>query len=176
MRIDIHSHTAPAKYVEAIRRDPKSMGCRIEKDDQGAESIVQDIGRSTRLRPGLIDPERRLRQVAAEQIDVIVESLLPPLLPLWAPTAIAVRVCQIVNNAIAEDAVRFPGRMVAMGILPLQERRRGDPGAGSSREATPHAVCTHSRQRAWKELRRAGVFSVFRARPGTKRADLYPPA
>ena len=86
MRIDIHSHTAPAKYVEAIRRDPKSMGCRIEKDDQGRESIVQESGRSTRLRPSLIDPERRLRQVAAEQIDVIVESLLPPLLPLWAPT------------------------------------------------------------------------------------------
>ena len=64
MRIDIHSHTAPAKYVEAIRRDPKSMGCRIEKDDQGGESIVQEIGRSTRLRPSLIDPERRLRQVA----------------------------------------------------------------------------------------------------------------
>ena len=121
MRIDIHSHTAPAKYIEAIRRDPKSMGCRIEKDDQGRESIVQDIGRSTRLRASLIDPERRLRQVAAEQIDVIVESLLPPLLPLWAPTAIAVRVCQIVNDAIAEDAVRFPGRMVAMGILPLQD-------------------------------------------------------
>lgn len=40
MRIDVHSHTAPAKYVEAIRRDPKSMGCRIEKDDQGGESIV----------------------------------------------------------------------------------------------------------------------------------------
>jgi hypothetical protein len=60
MRIDIHSHTAPAKYVEAIRRDPKRMGCRIEKDDQGRESIVQDIGRSTRLRASLIDPERRL--------------------------------------------------------------------------------------------------------------------
>ena len=121
MRVDIHSHTAPAKYVEAIRRDPKSMGCRIEKDDQGGESIVQEIGRSTRLRPSLIDPERRLRQVAAEQIDVIVESLLPPLLPLWAPAAVAVRVCQIVNDAIAEDAARFPGRMVGMGVLPFQE-------------------------------------------------------
>jgi aminocarboxymuconate-semialdehyde decarboxylase len=121
MRIDIHSHTAPAKYLEAIRRDPKSMGCRIEKDDQGGEYIVQDIGRSTRLRPSLIDPERRLRQVAAEQIDVIIESLLPPLLPLWAPTAIGVRVCQIVNDAIAEDAARFPGRMFGMGILPLQD-------------------------------------------------------
>lgn len=27
MRIDIHSHTAPAQYVEAIRRDSKSMCC-----------------------------------------------------------------------------------------------------------------------------------------------------
>ena len=121
MRIDIHSHTAPAKYVEAIRRDPKSMGCRIEKDAQGRESVVQEIGRSTRLRINLIDPELRLREMAAEGVDVIVESLLPPLLPLWAPTAVGVRVCQIVNDAIAEDAARFPGRMVGMGIVPFQD-------------------------------------------------------
>src|SRR3990170_29876 len=121
MRIDIHSHTAPAQYVEAIRRDPKSMGCRIEKDAQGRESVVQEIGRSTRLRTNLIDPELRLREMAAEGVDVIVESLLPPLLPLWAPVAVGVRVCQIVNDAIAEDAARFPGRMVGMGIVPFQD-------------------------------------------------------
>lgn len=121
MRVDIHSHTAPAGYIEAIRRDPKSMGCRIEKDAQGREAIRQDNGRSTRLRTNLIDPELRLREMAAEQIDVIVESLLPPLLPLWAPTAIGVRVCQVVNDAVAADAARFPGRMVAMGIVPFQD-------------------------------------------------------
>ena len=121
MRVDIHSHTAPAGYIEAIRRDPKSMGCRIEKDAQGREAIRQDNGRSTRLRTNLIDPELRLREMAAEQVDVIVESLLPPLLPLWAPTAIGVRVCQGVNDAVAADAARFPGRMVAMGIVPFQD-------------------------------------------------------
>jgi aminocarboxymuconate-semialdehyde decarboxylase len=121
MRVDIHSHTAPAQYVEAIRRDPKSMGCRIEKDAQGRESIVQEIGRSTRLRQNLIDPELRLREMAEEGVDVIVESLLPPLLPLWAPTALGVRVCQIVNDAIAEDAARYPGRMVGMAIVPFQD-------------------------------------------------------
>jgi aminocarboxymuconate-semialdehyde decarboxylase len=121
MRVDIHSHTAPAAYVEAIRRDPKGMGCRIEKDAQGREAIVQDNGRSTRLRTNLIVPELRLGEMATEQVDVIVESLLPPLLPLWAPTAIGVRVCQVVNDAVAADAARFPGRMVAMGIVPFQD-------------------------------------------------------
>ncbi len=121
MLVDIHSHTAPAKYIDAIRRDPKNMGCRIEKDAQGREAIRQDNGRSTLLRTNLIDPELRLREMAAEQVDVIVESLLPPLLPLWAPTAIGVRVCQVVNDAVANDAARFPGRMVAMGIVPFQD-------------------------------------------------------
>ena len=41
MRVDIHSHTAPAQYVEAIRRDPKSMGCHIEKDDQGRRQLLE---------------------------------------------------------------------------------------------------------------------------------------
>ena len=121
MRVDIHSHTAPAKYLEAIRRDPKSMGCRVDKDERGRESVVQDNGRSTRVRVNLIDAELRLREMAAEKVDVIVESLLPPLLPLWAPTAVGVRVCQVVNDAIAEDAKRYPGRMVGMAIVPLQD-------------------------------------------------------
>jgi aminocarboxymuconate-semialdehyde decarboxylase len=121
MRVDIHSHTAPAKYLEAIRRDPKSMGCRLESDDRGRQSVVQDNGRSTRVRSNLVDPELRLREMVDEGIDVIVESLLPPLLPLWAPTAIGVRVCQIVNDAIAEDAAQYPGRMAAMAIVPFQD-------------------------------------------------------
>jgi hypothetical protein len=54
MRIDIHSHTAPAKYVEAIMRDPKSMGCRIEKDDQGRESMY----RRTAARRGCAELDR----------------------------------------------------------------------------------------------------------------------
>ena len=121
MRIDIHSHTAPANYIEAIRRDPKGMGCRIEKDERGSEMVVQENGRSTRIRPNLIDPELRLREMAVEQIDVIVESLLPPLLPMWAPTSIAVRVCQTVNDALAEDAAGYPGRLIGMAIVPLQD-------------------------------------------------------
>ncbi|HET8564600.1 MAG TPA: amidohydrolase family protein [Candidatus Binatia bacterium] len=121
MRIDIHSHTVPAKYLEAIKRDPQSMGSRFEKDARGKEMIVMENGRSTQLRSNLIDPELRLREMAEEQIDVIVESLLPPLLPTWAKTATAVRVCQIVNDAIAEDAARYPGRIFGMGIVPLQD-------------------------------------------------------
>ena len=121
MRIDIHSHTAPAKYIEAMRRDPKSMGCRFEKDERGRQMIVQENGRTTQVRENLVEPELRLKEMAAEGVDVIVESLLPPLLPMWAPTAVAVRVCQTVNDAIAEDALRYQGRMVAMGVLPLQD-------------------------------------------------------
>ena len=31
------------------------------------------------------------------------------------------RVCQVVNDAIAEDAKRYPGRMVGMAIVPFQD-------------------------------------------------------
>lgn len=121
MRIDIHSHAVPTKYLDAIKRDPQGVGSRIEKDAQGREMIVMANGRRTQLRSALMDPELRLREMAAEQIDVIVESLLPPLLPTWADTAFAVRVCQIVNDGVAEDAARYPGRIVGMGIVPLQD-------------------------------------------------------
>ena len=121
MRIDIHSHAVPANYLEAIKRDPKGLGSRLEKDGRGREMIIMGNGRSTQLRPALLDGELRLQEMAAKQIDVIVESLLPPLLPTWADTATAVRVCQIVNDGVAQDAERYPGRIVGMGIVPLQD-------------------------------------------------------
>jgi len=83
MRIDIHSHAVPAKYPEAIKHDPKNVGSRIEKDAQGREAIVMANGRRTQIRSALLEPELRLRKIAAAQIDVIVESLLPALLPTW---------------------------------------------------------------------------------------------
>ena len=44
MRVDIHSHTAPAGYVEAIRRDPKRTGCRCVFDPASLEFLIKTMG------------------------------------------------------------------------------------------------------------------------------------
>ena len=121
MPIDIHNHTTPAAYLEAVKRDPQRMGSRIETDSQGRQWLVQGNGKRTYVPPNAVDPELRLREMADAGIDVIVESIRPTQLHYWAEAATAVRVCRTVNDAIAEDAARYPDRIVGMAMLPLQD-------------------------------------------------------
>ena len=120
-RIDIHNHVIPAAYIKAVREAPQRMGSHIERDGQGREWLVLDNGRKTQLRRPFIEPELRLHAMAEAQIDVMVESILPPLLHYWADVDKAVRVCRAVNDAIAENVSRYPGRVVGMGMVPLQD-------------------------------------------------------
>ncbi|HWP56608.1 MAG TPA: amidohydrolase family protein [Candidatus Acidoferrales bacterium] len=120
MRIDIHNHTTPAAYLEAVKRDPDRMGSRVEIDDDGRRWLVQGNGKRTEVPENAVDVSLRLREMADAQIDVVVESIRPTQLHYWADAATAVRVCRTVNDAIAEDAARYPDRIVGMAMLPMQ--------------------------------------------------------
>jgi aminocarboxymuconate-semialdehyde decarboxylase len=119
-RIDVHNHTTPPAYIKAVRDAPDRMGGRIEKAADGREWLVLDNGRKTQVRQPFVETELRLHAMAEAQIDVMVESILPGLFHYWADTDKATRVCQTVNDAIADDVARYPDRIVGMGMVPLQ--------------------------------------------------------
>ena len=118
--IDIHNHVTPAAYINAVRETPSRMGSHIERDERGREWLIMDTGRRTEVRRLFIDTELRLHAMAEAQIDVTVESILPLLFHYWADIDKAVRDCRTVNDAIADDVARYPGRIVGMGMVPLQ--------------------------------------------------------
>src|SRR5215510_10033423 len=121
MRIDIHNHTTPAAFLEAVKRDPKRMGSRLEIDAKGRQWLVQGNGKRTYVPPNAVDRDLRLREMTDAGIDVIVESIRPTQLHYWADSSTAARVCRTVNDAIAEDAARYPERIVGMAMVPLQD-------------------------------------------------------
>jgi aminocarboxymuconate-semialdehyde decarboxylase len=121
MSIDIHSHTIPGPYVEALRRDPGRFGGHVERDADGEEWLVFDDGRKMNVRTHVFDAEHRLRAMAEVGIDIMVESLLPPLYHYHAPPETAARIVRVVNDAIAEDVSRHPDRIVGMACVPLQD-------------------------------------------------------
>jgi len=121
MHVDIHNHTIPRAYIEGARRDSQRLGTRVEENAEGRVWVVQDNGRRIEARPPLVDQQVRLREMDEAQIDVMVESLLPPLLPYWAPTDVGLAVCRVINDAIAEDVAQYPDRIVGMGLVPLQD-------------------------------------------------------
>ena len=121
LHIDIHNHTIPRAYIDAARRDSARLGTRIEEAGADSAWVVQDNGRRIEAVPAFVDQQVREREMDAADIDVTVESLLPPLLPYWAPTDVGLAICRIVNDAIAADVARYPDRIVGMGLVPLQD-------------------------------------------------------
>jgi aminocarboxymuconate-semialdehyde decarboxylase len=121
VHIDIHNHTIPRAYVEAARRDSARLGTRVEDAEAGSVWVAQDNGRRIRATPSHMDQPVRLREMDAADIDVTVESLLPPLLPYWAPTDVGLAICRTINDAIAADVAQYPDRIVGMGLVPLQD-------------------------------------------------------
>jgi aminocarboxymuconate-semialdehyde decarboxylase len=121
MHIDIHNHTIPLAYVEAARRDSQRLGTRVEDAAPGRVWVMQENGRRIQASPSHMDQQVRMREMDAAQIDVMVESLLPPLLPYWAPVDVGLAVCRVINDAIAADVEQHPDRIVGMGLVPLQD-------------------------------------------------------
>jgi aminocarboxymuconate-semialdehyde decarboxylase len=121
VHIDIHNHTIPRAYVEAARRDSTRLGTRIEEAGPGRVWVAQENGRRIQATPSHMDQQVRLREMDAANIDVTVESLLPPLLPYWAPTDVGLANCRTINDAIAADVAQYPDRIVGMGLVPLQD-------------------------------------------------------
>jgi aminocarboxymuconate-semialdehyde decarboxylase len=83
--------------------------------------VAQDNGRRIQATPSHMDQQVRLREMDAADIDVTVESLLPPLLPYWAPTDVGLAICRTINDAIAADVAEYPDRIVGMGLVPMQD-------------------------------------------------------
>src|SRR5581483_7721733 len=121
LHIDIHNHVIPRAYIDAARRDSARLGTRVEDAGPDAVWVMQENGRRIQARPGHFDQPFRLREMDAAQIDVTVESLLPPLLPYWAPADVGAAICRTINDAIAADVAQYPDRVVGMGLVPMQD-------------------------------------------------------
>lgn len=111
MSVDAQEHTRPSFSVE------KDAFFRFSSPATNAANQAL----MSKIRPKLVDPEVRLRDMDRMGIDVQAISVAPPQFFYWAENDLGVRVSRMLNDNLARIIDGRPDRFVGLGTLPLQD-------------------------------------------------------
>lgn len=123
MRIDVHTHVAPAGLPDfgAAHSDPRWPVFRV--DDGIGRLWVNGV--EVRTVPAeAFSAARRVEHMDAVGADLHVLSPLPPLVVDWADPVLAAEFCARVNDGIAAMVAEAPTRLAGLGMVPLQDTQR----------------------------------------------------
>ena len=120
MRIDVHSHFYPRKFVEKLERDGRQAGITVERDEWDRQILVQHGTRVVTMTPPMMDPEKRIEDMDRIGIDLQVLTLSIPSVDVFPPD-VGVEMARLVNNEIAAICREYPDRFVGFGTLPFRD-------------------------------------------------------
>ena len=118
--IDVHSHVLTPDMIRLLQKEAPKVGPRlIPIDDDTALLEVSGTAHQPFPRGGF-DLERRLRDLAAADIDMQVLSVTPQTYLYEQDAALAVACAALQNDAIANIAAGDPDRFLGIATLPMQ--------------------------------------------------------
>ncbi len=121
MRVDIHTHAIPPRFLKRIRAG-QEPGLAVHSEGD-KEWIVQQ-GVRYPLTPAFWDVERKLEQMDLMGIDAAVVSMAPSMFLYDLDGATAEQACQRINDALADYVAQSGGRLYAVAAVPLQDPPR----------------------------------------------------
>ena len=117
MVFDFHTHFYTAAYLDEIERG----GYQAELvRDAGGNRVLKVDGDYSLIQPGHFDPEVAIRHMDRQGVDRQLLSFSIPGLHV-EDRSDGVRLARVVNDALAETVARFPDRLSALAVLPLQD-------------------------------------------------------
>ena len=117
MVFDFHTHFYTAAYLDEIEKG----GYHAELiRDSGGNRMLKVAGDYSMIAPGHYDPEKVIEHMDRHGVDRQLLSFSIP--GLHVETAHrGIRLAQVVNEALAETVSRYPDRLSALAVLPLQD-------------------------------------------------------
>lgn len=117
MIIDAHAHFLPGGYPG----DAPACFPHMEPIDGSADRLLVFDKMRFRAKEVFFAAERRVEAQEASDIDAEVISPMPPLLRYDLPAHDGLALAQHVNDAAAELSAYAPDRILALGMVPLQD-------------------------------------------------------
>ena len=119
MLVDMHAHVIPGA-LDAVGSD-EHRGPRIGPcDDPHARLLENDRGMQFKAIDAFYSGERRLEELERSGVDAEVVSPMPPLLDYALSAAEGLELSRQVNEFIASLCAINPGRLMGMGMVPMQ--------------------------------------------------------
>jgi aminocarboxymuconate-semialdehyde decarboxylase len=118
--VDAHAHIfLPDVESMVADRDGYTDHQALTAARQGSVSTAENVAMLQQRVPLMIDPERRLDEMTAADVDVQVISS-PSQFHYWADAGLALDVALATNAGIAQACGQLPDRLVGLGAVPLQ--------------------------------------------------------
>ena len=115
--VDVHTHMLNQDFLRLLRKH--GGGYKVRKVLGGQTGIFRDGAPFMTLMPGMFDYELRIRAMDAAGVDIAIVTLTSPNV-YWGSPQISLSAAKIMNDDMAAQQRRYPGRIRFMCSLPWQ--------------------------------------------------------
>lgn len=121
--IDIHAHFLPNEWIETVKRNGESYGCRIDQDERGR--VWLRLGETTpfELTAPLFDMDNRLKVIADRGFNRQVLSPPMTIIGYSLEERKAQALSRLFNETNADIARKSEGRLIPVATVPMQSTR-----------------------------------------------------
>ena len=118
MRIDVHNHFYPTKFLKQLENVGSTVGITIETDDWGRQILVQHGNRLVTITPPMNNVNKRIEDMDQSGFDMQILTLSAPSVDIF-PVEIGETLAKVVNDEIARICQEDPDHFMAFATLPF---------------------------------------------------------
>ncbi|WP_200865971.1 amidohydrolase family protein [Thalassobacillus devorans] len=119
MRVDFHTHVIPKDLPDFTEKYEGKWPTLDQTCACGANIMIE--GKVFReVTDQVWDPEKRIKDMDREGVDIQVLSPIPVTFSYWADVKAATEMAKIQNDFISETVKENPARFIGMGTVPMQ--------------------------------------------------------
>ena len=118
MRIDIHNHFYPTRFLKQLENVGSTVGITIETDDWGRQILVQHGNRLVTITPPMNNVNKRIEDMDQSGFDMQILTLSAPSVDIF-PVEIGETLAKVVNDEIARICQEDPDHFMAFATLPV---------------------------------------------------------
>jgi aminocarboxymuconate-semialdehyde decarboxylase len=125
MTYDVHAHIVPVELMELLRSDGHRFGLKVIANDEGREKI--EIAGRVEIGPfpqNLFDLPARFEAMRAGDVDVQLVGHRTEFSAYALDGDKGAAYARSFNRILADEVSRYPGQLLALGTVPLQDPRR----------------------------------------------------
>ncbi|MCM3238601.1 amidohydrolase [Heyndrickxia oleronia] len=121
MRVDFHTHIIPEDIPNFVEKFGGERWPTLEKTCSCGANIMVAGKVFREVTDQVWSPEKRIKDMDAEGVDIQVLSPIPVTFSYWAEPEAAEEMSQIQNDFIADTVKQYPDRFIGLGTVPLQD-------------------------------------------------------
>lgn len=123
MKIDIHNHFYPIRFLKQLEKDGAVAGIAVERDEWGRQILVQHGNRIVTITSPMNNINQRIEDMDKVGFDMQILTLSAPSIDIF-PAEMGEKLAKVVNDETAQICRDHPSHFMALATLPFLDPDR----------------------------------------------------